>query len=149
MAQEESERRLAEALDERLRQEVERLTQEVERLTREAEEPRPHTEHAAYDPSGNPFDAPGNPSDPSGNPSEAPIEPGSSQAVPPDPSNGPLDINQMTVEDLRGLKLSLTQAKRLIDYRDQVGGFTSLHQLDAVAGLPMDVRADLKRRLGE
>jgi DNA uptake protein ComE-like DNA-binding protein len=121
----ETERRLAEALDERVRR-------EVERLRREAEEERPRAEPA-------PSDAPGNP-----------IEPAGSQEAPQaGPTNGPLHMNQVTVEDLRGLRLSLTQAKRLIDYRDQLGGFTSLEQLDAVAGLPKDVRTELKRHLSE
>jgi DNA uptake protein ComE-like DNA-binding protein len=114
-AQAETERRLAETLDERLRQ-------EAERLTREAEGAEPRLEGRAE--------------------AESPT-------TQPDPSNGPLRINQVTVEDLRALKLSLSQARRLIDYRDQVGGFTSLEQLDMLPGLPQEVRADLKRHLSE
>jgi DNA uptake protein ComE-like DNA-binding protein len=100
----------------------ERLRQEVERLTREAEGARPHPSRR--------------------------VEP-NSPSPQVDPTNGPLRINQVTVEDLRALKLSLSQAQRLIDYRDEVGGFTSLEQLDAFPGLPQEVRADLKRRLSE
>jgi DNA uptake protein ComE-like DNA-binding protein len=58
-----------------------------------------------------------------------------------------LDANAATVDDLRGLDLSLTQATRLISHRDAVGGFTSVEQVDDVPGISRELRTKLKRCL--
>jgi DNA uptake protein ComE-like DNA-binding protein len=43
--------------------------------------------------------------------------------------------------------MSVTQAKRVIRYRDEGSGFTSLDQLDEVPGFPRSFLGDLKDRL--
>jgi len=48
---------------------------------------------------------------------------------------------------LRRLKLSVTQTGRVLDYRESLGGFKSLDQLDDIAGFPRDVLTELKRML--
>jgi DNA uptake protein ComE-like DNA-binding protein len=41
----------------------------------------------------------------------------------------------------------MTQARRLLAYRDRRGGFSSLSDIDEVPGFPEYVREDLKRRV--
>jgi DNA uptake protein ComE-like DNA-binding protein len=62
-------------------------------------------------------------------------------------SHGLIDLNHVAAQDLRGLKLSPTQAARLIKRRDELGGFTSLEQLDSVPGLSRKVREVLRQHL--
>jgi DNA uptake protein ComE-like DNA-binding protein len=57
-----------------------------------------------------------------------------------------LDLNALGFEDLRALRLSITQSNRLLKQREQRGGFRSLDDLDGVPGFPRDVIAELKRR---
>jgi DNA uptake protein ComE-like DNA-binding protein len=52
----------------------------------------------------------------------------------------------VTYEELRALDLSITQAKRLIAYRERRGGFGSLDDIDDVPGFPDDVLEELKQR---
>jgi DNA uptake protein ComE-like DNA-binding protein len=54
------------------------------------------------------------------------------------------DLNQISFEGLRSLGLSVNQAARLISVRDQVGGFASVDGVDAVPGLPDEIREKLK-----
>jgi DNA uptake protein ComE-like DNA-binding protein len=42
--------------------------------------------------------------------------------------------------------MSVTQAKRTLAYRDQLGGFSSTEDLNEIPGLPIDFLAQLKRR---
>ena len=70
----------------------------------------------------------------------------------PAPSSAPggegtLNLNQATYDDLRGLKLSVTQTGRVLDRRETLGGFKSLDQLDDIAGFPRDLLVELKRKL--
>ena len=58
-----------------------------------------------------------------------------------------MNINEATYDDLRSLRLSVTQAGRLLDYRNSLGGFKSLDQLDDIAGFPRDLLSELKRKL--
>ena len=62
-------------------------------------------------------------------------------------SDGEVDLNAASYDDLRGLDLTITQAKRVIAYRERSGGFSSLDQLDDLPGFPDEVRAELKRRV--
>jgi hypothetical protein len=62
-------------------------------------------------------------------------------------ADGLLDINAISFEQLRDLRLSITQATRLLAWRERLGGFTSVDQIDEVPGLPMDVRDELKSKL--
>ena len=59
----------------------------------------------------------------------------------------PLNLNEATYEDLRRLRLSVTQAGRVLAYRDRVGGFKSLDQLDNIPGFPKSYLTELKRGL--
>jgi DNA uptake protein ComE-like DNA-binding protein len=59
-------------------------------------------------------------------------------------SNGALDLNSASFEELRAVGLSVTQAARLIGQREQQGGFESVDDVDAVVGLPRDVKQTLK-----
>jgi competence protein ComEA len=75
-----------------------------------------------------------------------PPEPEGSAVLPPEP-DGPVDLNEVTYEELRALDLTMTQARRLLAYRDRRGGFSSLSDIDEVPGFPEYVREDLKRRV--
>jgi DNA uptake protein ComE-like DNA-binding protein len=59
---------------------------------------------------------------------------------------GRLELNTASVEGLRGIGLSITQAARLVASREARGGFASLDEIDAVPGLPPEQRADLRER---
>jgi competence protein ComEA len=67
----------------------------------------------------------------------------------PEPSAAPagqINLNSVTFEQLRAENLSVTQATRLLAHRERLGGFSSVDDLDQVAGFPQDVLADLKSR---
>ena len=64
---------------------------------------------------------------------------------PPSPS-GQVDLNTVTFEQLRAESLSVTQATRLLAHRERLGRFSSVDDLDDVAGLPQEMLEDLKRR---
>jgi len=59
---------------------------------------------------------------------------------------GRLELNTASVEGLRGLGLSITQAARVVANREARGGFASLDEVDAVPGLPAEQRAELRER---
>ena len=80
--------------------------------------------------------------EPAGEPEE--IEEGEMPVVSED---APLNINQATYEDLRRLRLSVTQTGRVLAYRDRVGGFKSLDELDRIPGFPKSFLTELKRGL--
>jgi hypothetical protein len=61
------------------------------------------------------------------------------------PADGRLDLNALGFDELRELRLSITQTKRLLAQREQRGGFRSLDELDDVPGFPRYLIADLKR----
>jgi Helix-hairpin-helix motif len=61
--------------------------------------------------------------------------------------DGRLDLNQASFAELRSLNLSITQSHRLLAYRQRVGVYESIEQLDDVPGFPKDVRERLKREL--
>ncbi len=48
---------------------------------------------------------------------------------------GPLDVNKASFEQFRELGMSVTQATRVIAYRERQNGFQSVDDLDAVPGL--------------
>jgi competence ComEA-like helix-hairpin-helix protein len=77
-------------------------------------------------------------------------------APPPQPSTpkpdsggrGPaLDVNTATFEELRELGLSVTQATRVIAYRERRDGFNTIDDLDAVPGFPKGLVEQLRDRL--
>ena len=82
-------------------------------------------------------------------PAPARVEPPPAKPAPVEPATptGPVDLNDVTLEELRGFDLTTTQARRLIAYRERRGGFSSVDDIDEVPGFPDDVREGLKRRL--
>jgi DNA uptake protein ComE-like DNA-binding protein len=61
-----------------------------------------------------------------------------------DDSDGTLNLNSATFEELRSVGLSVTQAARLIGQREQHGGFESADDVDGIVGIPRDVKQTLK-----
>ena len=53
----------------------------------------------------------------------------------------------MTFEQLRANSLSVTQATRILAYRERMGGFNSVDDLDEVPGFPSDFLAEFKGRV--
>jgi DNA uptake protein ComE-like DNA-binding protein len=65
---------------------------------------------------------------------------------PPPGETVPIELNEATVADLRQL-MSLTQARRVVKYRERAGGFHSFEEVDLVPGLQAELRRDLRRSL--
>ncbi len=59
---------------------------------------------------------------------------------------GRLELNTATVEGLRGLGLSITQAARLVTRREAIGGFGSADDVESIPGLPPEHLATLLER---
>jgi DNA uptake protein ComE-like DNA-binding protein len=57
---------------------------------------------------------------------------------------GMVSLSNASLEDLRSLGMSVTQAKRVIDYRERIGGFDSIDDLDHVPGFPRALLAQIK-----
>lgn len=58
-----------------------------------------------------------------------------------------LNLQSASFEDLRRLGMSATQALRVLNHREKLGGFDSLDDLDQVPGFPKAFRDKLKERL--
>jgi DNA uptake protein ComE-like DNA-binding protein len=43
--------------------------------------------------------------------------------------------------------MSITQAKRVLEYRERIGSFSSIDDLDVIPGFPEHFRADLKHQI--
>jgi DNA uptake protein ComE-like DNA-binding protein len=63
------------------------------------------------------------------------------------PQGDPIDINSANYEQLRSLKLSVTQTGRILSYRERTGGFKSLDELENIPGFPKQFLDDLRGRL--
>jgi DNA uptake protein ComE-like DNA-binding protein len=61
-------------------------------------------------------------------------------------STAPIGLNSVTFEELRSQGLSVTQSTRLLAHRERLGGFSSVDDLDQVAGFPPDLLATVKSR---
>jgi competence ComEA-like helix-hairpin-helix protein len=62
--------------------------------------------------------------------------------------SGPaLDVNTATFEELRELGMSVTQATRVIAYRERQDGFDSVDDLERVPGIPKAFAAEIKDQL--
>jgi DNA uptake protein ComE-like DNA-binding protein len=59
-------------------------------------------------------------------------------------SDGRLDLNAASFEELRAVGLSVTQAARVIGQREQHGGFESVADVDAIVGIPKNAKQALK-----
>jgi Helix-hairpin-helix motif len=71
-------------------------------------------------------------------------EPEPSTRVPHGPTHSLATIG---FDELRSLGMSITQAKRVLRYRNERGGFRSVDALDNVPGFPRAFLTDVKRRL--
>jgi DNA uptake protein ComE-like DNA-binding protein len=90
---------------------------------------------------------PASASPPAAEPAPAP-EAGPDQPTVESPAaKPPLNLNEATYEQLRERSLSVTQTGRVLAYRDRVGGFTSLDELDSIPGFPHSFLEELKRNL--
>jgi competence ComEA-like helix-hairpin-helix protein len=85
-------------------------------------------------------------------------EPSASPAAPPDsqrersqvdavPSGDRINLNDATFEDLRELGFSVTQATRVITYRERQNGFESIDDLIEVPGMPDEFLAEVRNKL--
>jgi len=63
-----------------------------------------------------------------------------------DGDKGPVSLNQATFEQLRGLGLSVTQATRILAYRERFGGYSSLDDLDRVPGFSPEKIESMRSR---
>ncbi len=61
--------------------------------------------------------------------------------------DGAVSLSGSEFEDLRRLGLSVTQAKRVITYRDAQGGFRAVDELDELPGFPRQFLRELKQRV--
>ena len=59
----------------------------------------------------------------------------------------PLDVNKATVEEFRELGMSITQATRVIAYRERHDGFDSVDELDGVPGVSEKLMRELRDQL--
>lgn len=58
-----------------------------------------------------------------------------------------VNLNEATFEQLRAMDMSVTQATRVIAYRERQDGFDSIDDLDSVPGFPRPFLEKLKRQL--
>ena len=63
------------------------------------------------------------------------------------PAGRTLDANKATFEQLRGLGMTVTQATRLIAYRERAEGFKSVDDFDTIPGFPKPLLEELKKKL--
>ena len=62
-------------------------------------------------------------------------------------SAGPVSLASAEVDDLIGIGMSVTQAKRVLNYREEHGGFDSADDLYQVPGFPRPFLDRIKDRL--
>jgi len=62
-------------------------------------------------------------------------------------SSGTLNLNSATFEELRDADLSVTQATRILAYRERFGGYRSVEDLEKVPGFPAELIASLRGRI--
>ena len=58
-----------------------------------------------------------------------------------------LDANKATFEQLRDLGMSVTQATRVIAYRERANGFKTVDDMDTIPGFTKDKLNELKKKL--
>jgi DNA uptake protein ComE-like DNA-binding protein len=94
-------------------------------------------------------DAPPTPPGPMSAPPRVQSEPlaAASPAAPASVGDGRVSLNSGSFDEFRALGMSVTQAKRLIAYREQLGGYSTVDDLDQVPGFSRDFRVDLQQRL--
>jgi hypothetical protein len=63
------------------------------------------------------------------------------------PAGTVVDLNSGTSEEFRSLGMSVTQARRVIEFREENGGFSSVDDLDRIVGFPREFLAQMKQRV--
>jgi competence ComEA-like helix-hairpin-helix protein len=58
-----------------------------------------------------------------------------------------VNLNTATFEELREVGLSVTQATRILAYRERFGGYSSVEDLEKVPGFPADLIESLKGKI--
>jgi DNA uptake protein ComE-like DNA-binding protein len=135
--------------EERARATVVRIEEEPEDVIEEAPSSTPAAEE---EPSSS---APSLPAEPPSPPEPEPrafvpeaTEPAASEQAGPGPSSAePINLNTANYEQLRSLKLSVTQTGRILSYRERSGGFSSLDELESIPGFSKAFLDDLRGRL--
>ena len=61
--------------------------------------------------------------------------------------SGSLNLNSATFEELRDADLSVTQATRILAYRERFGGYRSVEDLEKVPGFPAELIESLRGRI--
>ena len=139
----EQERRLREVLErmdraeERARQ-AELRAESAERVASDALRGRSAQSSAPLPPAGQPA-APAAPSPEAA--SSFPAAPPSSAAI------GAVNINTASFEELRGAEFSVTQATRVLAYRERFGGYSSVDDLARVPGFSPETIAAIRDRI--
>ncbi len=63
------------------------------------------------------------------------------------PASDSVNLNSATFEELREAGLSVTQATRILAYRERFGGYDSVDDLEKVPGFPSDLITSLRGRI--
>jgi competence ComEA-like helix-hairpin-helix protein len=74
-------------------------------------------------------------------------DPSHAQAPVPEPQGGAIDINAAGFEELRSAGFSVTQATRVMAYRERFGGYGSVEDLARVPGFTPDVIEALRGQI--
>lgn len=77
---------------------------------------------------------------------KAPASPSPAPRAPAGSLSGGLNLNSATFEELREAELSVTQATRILAYRERFGGYASIDDLEKVPGFPSDTVDSLRGR---
>jgi DNA uptake protein ComE-like DNA-binding protein len=67
--------------------------------------------------------------------------------LPEAPGDASINLNAASYEQLRSLRLSVTQVGRVLAYRQREGGFNSLDELERIPGFPRAQLDELRRKL--
>lgn len=73
--------------------------------------------------------------------------PSAERSTPSRSSGGLTNLNTADFDELRDVGLSITQANRVIGYRERFGGYDKLDDLNQVPGFPAALLAELKTKL--
>jgi competence ComEA-like helix-hairpin-helix protein len=65
----------------------------------------------------------------------------------PAAGEGPVNLNEASFEQLREIGFSVTQATRVITYREREQGFDEVDDLDVVPGMPKSFLNEVKKNL--
>jgi competence protein ComEA len=75
------------------------------------------------------------------------VKPPLSPAPPAAAPGTVVDLNSGSSEEFRSLGMSVTQTRRVIEFREQNGGYSSVEDLERVAGFSREFLAQMKGRL--